>query len=387
MKIRKEDQLKKTTFNRMWNTFLCSSMVSMTISNAIFYNSNFFQKPIEMILMKNSPYDGAVINPDKIDINGIDPKHIVSSDDNLELAYLKQVFYENPDLALDDRLSSIFLFLDQYILDNPYFNWDLAYARLKTLTTTDNYIMQKITKSKLPNVAAQYLEMPNCIQYLDSSYDSDISFHEFLHALTVHEDRGFRFFTEGMTQLLTIEYANFIEYYDLDDCILRYFEQDNINVYTENYMLCKILCELLSPELVLEAYSTSNIDLLRKALIEIIGESDTQKFWDCLHTCDEQILTRGLTDTMVNQLFEWVDLIYMKKYGESSMLNQVLQAYYRNLISSLPSSSLIKFYYNSVVLKEYPGTYEIKVTEAGKTLILVDDPLVQEQRANKAIKK
>jgi len=359
----------------------------MTISNAIFYNSNFFQKPIEMILMKNSPYDGAVINPDKIDINGIDPKHIVSSDDNLELAYLKQVFYENPDLALDDRLSSIFLFLDQYILDNPYFNWDLAYARLKTLTTTDNYIMQKITKSKLPNVAAQYLEMPNCIQYLDSSYDSDISFHEFLHALTVHEDRGFRFFTEGMTQLLTIEYANFIEYYDLDDCILRYFEQDNINVYTENYMLCKILCELLSPELVLEAYSTSNIDLLRKALIEIIGESDTQKFWDCLHTCDEQILTRGLTDTMVNQLFEWVDLIYMKKYGESSMLNQVLQAYYRNLISSLPSSSLIKFYYNSVVLKEYPGTYEIKVTEAGKTLILVDDPLVQEQRANKAIKK
>lgn len=387
MKIRKEDQLKKTTFNRMWNTFLCSSMVSMTISNAIFYNSNFFQKPIEMILMKNSPYDGAVINPDKIDINGIDSKHIVSSDDNLELAYLKQVFYENPDLALDDRLSSIFLFLDQYILDNPYFNWDLAYARLKTLTTTDNYIMQKITKSKLPNVAAQYLEMPNCIQYLDSSYDSDISFHEFLHALTVHEDRGFRFFTEGMTQLLTIEYANFIEYYDLDDCILRYFEQDNINVYTENYTLCKILCELLSPELVLEAYSTSNIDLLRKALIEIIGESDTQKFWDCLHTCDEQILTRGLTDTMVNQLFEWVDLIYMKKYGESSMLNQVLQAYYYNLISSLPSSSLIKFYYNSVVLKEYPGTYEIKVTEAGKTLILVDDPLVQEQRANKAIKK
>lgn len=387
MKIRKEEQLKKTTFNRMWNTFLCSSMVSMTISNAIFYNSNFFQKPIEMILMKNSPYDGAVINPDKIDINGIDPKHIVSSDDNLELAYLKQVFYENPDLALDDRLSSIFLFLDQYILDNPYFNWDLAYARLKTLTTTDNYIMQKITKSKLPNVAAQYLEMPNCIQYLDSSYDSDISFHEFLHALTVHEDRGFRFFTEGMTQLLTIEYANFIEYYDLDDCILRYFEQDNINVYTENYTLCKILCELLSPELVLEAYSTSNIDLLRKALIEIIGESDTQKFWDCLHTCDEQILTRGLTDTMVNQLFEWVDLIYMKKYGESSMLNQVLQAYYYNLISSLPSSSLIKFYYNSVVLKEYPGTYEIKVTEAGKTLILVDDPLVQEQRANKAIKK
>ncbi|MCI8444868.1 MAG: hypothetical protein HFG15_00370 [Bacilli bacterium] len=387
MKIRKEEQLKKTTFNRMWNTFLCSSMVSMTISNAIFYNSNFFQKPIEMILMKNSPYDGAVINPDKIDINGIDPKHIVSSDDNLELAYLKQVFYENPDLALDDRLSSIFLFLDQYILDNPYFNWDLAYARLKTLTTTDNYIMQKITKSKLPNVAAQYLEMPNCIQYLDSSYDSDISFHEFLHALTVHEDRGFRFFTEGMTQLLTIEYANFIEYYDLDDCILRYFEQDNINVYIENYTLCKILCELLSPELVLEAYSTSNIDLLRKALIEIIGESDTQKFWDCLHTCDEQILTRGLTDTMVNQLFEWVDLIYMKKYGESSMLNQVLQAYYYNLISSLPSSSLIKFYYNSVVLKEYPGTYEIKVTEAGKTLILVDDPLVQEQRANKAIKK
>lgn len=387
MKIRKEDQLEKATFNRMWNTFLCSSMVGMTISNAIFYNSNFFQKPIEMILMKNSPYDGAVINPDKIDINGIDPKHIVSSDDNLELAYLKQVFYENPDLALDDRLSSIFLFLDQYILDNPYFDWGLAYARLKTLTTTDNFIMQKITKSKLPNVAAQYLEMPNCIQYLDSSYDSDISFHEFLHALTVHEDRGFRFFTEGMTQLLTIEYANFIEYYDLDDCILRYFEQDNINVYTESYTLCKILCELLSPELVLEAYSTSNIDLLRKALIEIIGESDTQKFWDCLHTCDEQILTRKLTDTTVNQLFEWVDLIYMKKYGESSMLNQVLQAYYHNLISSLPSSSLIKFYYNSVVLKEYPGTYEVKVTETGRTLILVDDPLVQEQRANKTIKK
>ena len=31
---------------------------------------------------------------------------------NITEEEIKQVFYENPDLALDDRLSSIFLFLD-----------------------------------------------------------------------------------------------------------------------------------------------------------------------------------------------------------------------------------------------------------------------------------
>lgn len=387
MKTNKEDQSKKTIFNRALEVFFCSSLVGITISNAVFYNGNYFRKPIEMKLMQDSPYDGAVINPHKIDINGIDSKYIVSSDDNLELAYLKQVFYENPDLARDDRLSSIFLFIDQYILDNPYFNWNLAYARLKTLTTTDNFIMQKLSKLRNPNAVAQYLEMPNCIQYLDSSYDSHISFHEFLHALTVYGNREFNFFSEGMTQLLTIEYVNFIEYYDLNNRILDYFKENEIYVYTENYNLCKILCELLSPQLVLEAYSTSNTALLKKAVIEIIGESDTQKFWDCLHICDKQILNNQLTDEMVNQLFEWVDLIYMKKYGESSMLTPALRAYYSNLSPSLPTSSLIKFYYNSVVLNEYPGTYEVKVTETGKTLILVDDPLVQSQRANKEIKK
>lgn len=161
-----------------------------------------------------------------------------SDDDSLSMAttpeaatnLIMEAFEKNPLINGNDL--EVAFSLENYIKDNPYFDYEELYNTFSTL----NIIYSKNYYS-VDHAAATYSSFFNRITMYKSSYyknDSeayeDILQHEMIHS-TGNLDNTL--LNESMTSLLQLEYSNDITVND---------------AYYDHILFAKIFCELITPE-------------------------------------------------------------------------------------------------------------------------------------------
>lgn len=171
---------------------------------------------------------------------------ITSADEATNI--LMTAFDLNPLLEEGDRL--IAQSLRQYIKENPYFNYEKCYedfATFELITTNQGY----------GNVGARNEGSIIRIFNIDNKTYEDYM-HNLEHELVHYTGNLDNFFlNEGMTTLICSEYMN--DFY----LTSGYFDQ---------VLGTKILCELITPEKMLEAYSKENMGIIETELAKICPE-------------------------------------------------------------------------------------------------------------------
>lgn len=143
----------------------------------------------------------------------------------------------------------IFEQLRGYFEDNSYMDYCDVYQTLVNLDVT--YLSEQPTEEENIFVLARYYEsIPEIKVYqLGKYFLKDILPHEYVHIT----GRLFDYpeLSEGITELIAREYCS-------DGQLLAY--------YPKNVTCIQLLCELINPQIVLEAYSTHNSNLIVEAL-------------------------------------------------------------------------------------------------------------------------
>lgn len=320
-------------------------------------------KTFEPIIMETSPFENGELNLSKVELSNQMLDYATP-----ETAYLGQLLSENKNVQNEEEIKEIFRkYMSTYISENPYFDYDLAYARLMNLDIIDNPILNKIDNFFNPNTLAFYRNDNNTLHFLNfsSQQENNVIFHELLHSITFKDPTvNFHstFITEGMTALLTREYTT--EEYKDPSNISHYFSSSNEEFYTGYTTVCKILCELLGENVMLQAYSTGDYNLLVTEMNNIIGEKETQEVFDCLgmysRAGDHDSEYGPEAKEYVAPLIRYFNMIYEEKYGYDHEENDVLNDYYRILQNPFHTSRVVKFYYSSEMKMLYPESYLIK---------------------------
>ncbi len=152
-----------------------------------------------------------------------------------------------------DELESFYA-LRQYLEDNTYIDYADVYQRFRTL-----HIEETKTRSMLSDriILAQYFRHQNkCVIYLDGLLrKQDILPHELIHI--TGELPEYPMLAEGVTELLYQEYCQ---------------EGQIRATYWEPVNCIKMLCEIVDPQIVLQAYSEYNSKPIIDALTNLCGD-------------------------------------------------------------------------------------------------------------------
>ena len=187
---------------------------------------------------------------------------VLSGYQNLTVETIEKPFYgivpENKkiDLLIDVLRKNEFvdnkdiytaLSLEEYINNNPYFDYQKVYDRFKTLVILES-------DHKLGTIEAVYYQNINVITNFNNKNESFNEYHRDLFHELVHTTGSFdnKVLTEGMTSLICREYCD-----DYDDG------------YDQYVLITKIFCEIVGEDVMLESYSKEDPTILKEALLKI----------------------------------------------------------------------------------------------------------------------
>lgn len=183
------------------------------------------------------------------------------SDDNINYLLLNAI-RENP--YLNKKEKEIFYKFIEYFNDNPYLNLEEVYENM--LNVDSQFTLRKSLGAKESTLAV-YLPRYYDIIYFELFPTDETRAHEGVHCVNGNIDLP-RWFSEGMTQLITNEY---FKEYPFSPTMPYQFE----------VALIKLLCEIIGTDRVLEAYTKNNVDLIYESLSSITGtKEDAQKMLD-----------------------------------------------------------------------------------------------------------
>ena len=164
-----------------------------------------------------------------------------------EVDVLMEAFDFNSLLSAKDL--EIILSLEKYLEDNPYLDKQVLYEKFASIG---------IVKFLFDNgsVSGDYSRELNIVGIYDcwgkdKQEYSETMLHELVHA-TGYLDNYM--LNEGMTSLICAEYFS--------DFKVK-------NAYCDHVLITKIFCELITPEKMLEAYSNSDMSIIRNEMLKI----------------------------------------------------------------------------------------------------------------------
>ena len=244
---------------------------------------------------------------------------------------LLNAIYENPYLTHKEK--EVFYKFIEFFNDNPYLNLEEVYERL--LNVNARFALRQSLDSN-ENVLAVYLPKYMDIVYHELNPKETTMSHEDLHCIVSNVNLP-RWFNEGMTQLI----------------INEYFKEEPFNLntsYPYEVILVKLLCELVGPNKVLEAYTKDNSEIIYKALAEIIGtEEDAKTLFDYL---GEAYNPKDDKTIMYDELS--ANLLKLYDYGENSKTaDKVAWSYYYLVLMSLINEEANDFVKDTVLCKAY----------------------------------
>lgn len=183
---------------------------------------------------------------------------------------------DNPNLTEEEK--QIIYKLVDIIEDNPYINKKTAYANLKKLD------IKHIDRDKnvSDDINGAYLPINNEINIYVEDDDYTILLHEIIHCIFTNSSSYSlpRYLSEGTTELLVDEY--FTE--------TPFVEE---NYYPYEIAMVKILCEMVGPDVVLEAYSTGDMSIICNKLTEVMNEDSAKNYLDLLNKMFEDYNREG----------------------------------------------------------------------------------------------
>ncbi len=190
--------------------------------------------------------------------NPFEDGNMITSAD-LAVNLLMEAFNLNPYLEEGDR--QIAQSLRQYIKENPYFNYEKCYDDFSSF----ELITTNVTKGNIGGINNSERITIYGLNQLEYKEYVDKLEHELIH-YTGNLDNGF--LNEGMTTLICSEYMDDFE------LAANYYDQ---------VLGTKILCELITPEKMLEAYSKEDMGIIEEELAKI----NPEKYRELLNVMDE----------------------------------------------------------------------------------------------------
>lgn len=224
---------------------------------------------------------------------------------------------------LTQEEKEIFYGLIGIIKDNPYLDKEYAYKVLNSI-----YVDYLIRPCNIEDdVMAIYNSEDNKICDFVSSEKSpkkEILGHEVIHAIFNNQYLP-SWFKEGMTEL----YCN--EYYAKDP----YEERDS---YPINVTVVKILCEISSPESVLEAFSNGNIYMIINDMpYDFKTKMKAFLIFEVLDKMFEELDSNNFTniEKRLNLCLNFFDECIEKKYNEDDSFDLYPYTYNKSLLTCL----------------------------------------------------
>ena len=215
--------------------------------------------------------------------------------------------------------------------DNPYIDREEAYRSLRNVDVL--YKCRPYFYDK--TVQGAYFHERESIGIFEKDENNMILKHEGIHAIfcngkTVNLPK---YFKEGMTELLVNEYFENKPFVELEN-------------YPFEIAGVKMLCEVTSPDVVLQAFSTGNMDLIALDMAKITGDVDVAR-----------------------KALDAFGKVYLKYYGEleedlsyEDIVNDCIPVF-RGIITAKyeeKDSNRVSYFYNEILLGNifYDGAYD-----------------------------
>lgn len=237
-------------------SFICALLLAGQL-----YMQNTTYLPKERDLLEDNLYSGNSLNIsgeelDKV-ISNIENELGISIEDDCEEYCLINAVLENPNLGETEK--DVFCRVVNIIRDNPYINKESVYHSLLNVEVL--YKNRPFSFSK--NVEGVYIEDYESIGIFKDDPDYRILIHEIIHCIFSNDDTKNlpSYFSEGVTELLANEYFGESPFVELEN-------------YPFEVAVVKMLCEVTSPDAVLEAYSTGDMSIIAKEISCISGTEE-----------------------------------------------------------------------------------------------------------------
>ncbi len=223
----------------------------------------------------------------------------------------------------------------QYFIDNKYLDYEYVYRKLYFLIVNPN------DETLLEDgVAGNYNQDNNSITFAnDSSRDYAMS-HETFHSedkfLFLNSSVDYKWFTEGLTELLSYEYNN------------------STIVYDAEVTFCRILCEFVGSDVLFETRAKGDMNILINSLVNKgIKREKVEKLFDLFN---QYRWERKEENPDFNSLrIKIIDILgdcYLDISKNDEFVNPMFYQHILCLSNLQNSDSNIKYYFNSKKIKE-----------------------------------
>ena len=298
-------------------------------------------------------------------INNVEAKLGYDVEDIKEDDYIiLNAVLENDKLTEEEK--EYFYDFGDMFYDNPYLNREKTYENLSDVDIKYSGLREISAFDVLGN----YDYTSNEIRIYEN--EKSVRGHEITHCIyNVKPNKIDVYFSEGMAELLYNEYFDDIPF---------------LEVKSYPYEICavKMLCEICGSDLVLKAYSESNMHLLANEITKYSNRGDAYKnlmLLDDLLT-DYETNAKATHYTDYDKMYDFFESVLIAKYGENGMEHNAFN-YYKTLLNTIYSENNImdyldtiktvgigvKAYFNEDLKRDYnyfciiPCEYEFSITD------------------------
>ncbi len=241
--------------------FVMSLLCALILVGTLYYGKTTFL-PKERPLLGDNIYSGNNLCISDEEISDIvanleDELGVSICEDSYDSYCLLNAIYENPNLT--DSEKDVFYKVISLIEDNPYINKEQAY---RSLLNVD--VLYKRRPIGIENdIEGMYIHKYEAIGIFENDPDDRVLIHEIIHCIfaNANTENLPSYFSEGVTELLANEYFSDKPFVELMN-------------YPFEIAVVKMLCEVTSPEVVLEAYSTGNMGVIAEDIARYTGDID-----------------------------------------------------------------------------------------------------------------
>lgn len=244
--------------------FVMTLLCSILLAGSIYYEQTTFL-PKDRDLLDDNIYSG-----NNLTISSQEVEEIVTnleevlgvsiSEDSYDSYCLLNAIYDNPNLS--DSEKDVFYKVISLIEDNPYIDKEHAYSSLLNVDVL--YKRRPIGIEN--NIEGMYIHKYESIGIFENDPDNRVLIHEIIHCIFANVDTEDLpdYFSEGVTELLANEYFSDKPFVELMN-------------YPFEIAMVKMLCEVTSPDVVLQAYSTGDMNVIAEDIARYTGDIDGAK--------------------------------------------------------------------------------------------------------------
>lgn len=308
--------------------------ISALLLCGLIYMKYIMWNPTDRDLCQDNLFCGSslAISPDELDdiTSTLENSLGIKIEDEFKDEYaLLYAVLEN-DCLTEDEKNVFYGFID-IIKDNPYIDREEAYSSLRNVDVLYKCRPYYFDKT----VQGAYSHEFESIGIFEKDEDNLILKHEGIHAIFCNDKTANlpKYFKEGMTELLVNEYFESKPFVELSN-------------YPFEIAGVKILCEVTSPDTVLKAFSTGDMDVIAQDMATITGDIEVAR-----------------------KALDAFGKVFLKHYGEleedltyEEIVNECIPVF-RGIVTAKykeEDANRVSYFYNEILLGNifYDGAYD-----------------------------